>query len=171
MKILRWILGFMGVFVFLFVMDLVFYNYVFNDVILAQYGLVRAPEELRKLLPVMFLGQFIFSLFFTYYFFRLYKDATLMVLRGLFYGFWMGFFLFGVRFIAEYYLLSLSTKFLVYILILGWVECILAGIGLGLVAWVIPMLMSSLAKEAKAAPAAAPSPVPMAALLTCRSPV
>jgi len=149
MRAIRWILGFLGVFIFVFVLDLIFYNYVFNGILMSQGGLVRSPEELRKLLPLMFLGQFIFSLIFTYYFFKIYKNAKLIVLRGLFFGFWIGLFLFGVRYIAEFYLLTISKRFLTYIFILGWFECIFAGIGLGVVGWIVPKLFAGLTKEAQ----------------------
>jgi hypothetical protein len=168
MKAIRWILGFLGVFIFVFVVDLVFYNYVFNSILMAQGDLVRSSEELRKFLPLMFLGQFIFSLVFTYYFFKIYKNAKFIVLRGLFFGFWIGLFLFGVRYIAEFYLLTLSKRLLTYIFILGWFECIFAGIGLGVVGWIIPKLFESMTKQAQAAPAAqpqqpsAPAPPPSA---------
>lgn len=159
MRAIRWILGFLGVFIFVFVVDLIFYNYVFNTILLSQGSLVRSPEELRKLLPLMFLGQFIFSLIFTYYFFKIYKNAKFIVLRGLFFGFWIGLFLFGVRYIAEFYLLTLSKSFLTYIFVLGWIECIVAGIGLGIIGWIVPKLFEGLTKEAKApAPAQAAQP-------------
>ncbi len=156
MRAIRWILGFLGVFIFVFVVDLIFYNYVFNNVLMSQGGLVRSPEELRKLLPLMFLGEFIFALIFTYYFFKIYKNAKFIVLRGLFFGFWIGLFLYGVRYIAEFYLLTLSKSLLTYIFVLGWIECIFAGIGLGVVGWIVPKLFEGLTKQAQA-PAAAQS--------------
>jgi hypothetical protein len=162
MRAIRWILGFLGVFIFVFVLDLIFYNYVFNGIMMAQGGMVRSPEELRKFLPLMFLGQFIFSLIFTYYFFKIYKNAKLIVLRGLFFGFWTGLFLYGVRYIAEFYLLTLSKRFLTYIFVLGWFECIFAGIGLGVVGWIVPKLFAGLTKEAQQ-PAAPQTQPPAAA--------
>ncbi len=164
MRAIRWILGFLGVFIFVFVVDLIFYNYVFNSILMSQGALVRSPEELRKLLPLMFLGEFIFALIFTFYFFKIYKNAKFIVLRGLFFGFWIGLFLYGVRYIAEFYLLTLSKSFLTYIFLLGWIECIFAGIGLGVVGWIVPKLFEGLTKQAQAQPAAESSqPAPPAA--------
>ena len=152
MKAIRWILGFLSVFVFIFVLDLIFYNYVFNSLLLSQGGLVRAPEELRKLLPIMFGGQLLFALLFTYYFFKMYKNATWIVLRGFFFGFWMGLFLFGWRLIWEYYLFAISKKLLGFMLLLGWLECIFSGLALGIIGWLIPKLFESM--KAKPAPQA-----------------
>ncbi len=156
MQAIRWILGFIAMFVGVFVLDLIFYNYVFNSEMMAQGGLVRAPEELRKLMPVMFAGQFFFALLFTYYFFKMYKNASFLPLRGLFYGFWIGLFVFGLRAVWEFYLFNVSKKMIVFMLSLGWVECIIGGITLGIIGWILPMLFGKMGQPAAAPPAAAP---------------
>jgi len=150
MKIIRWILGLIVVFVGVFVLDLIFYNYVFNSEMMAQGGLVRSPEELRKLMPIMFAGQFFFALLFTYYFFKIYKSATFLPLRGFLYGFWIGLFVFGLRAVWEFYLFSISRAMIVYMLSLGWVECILAGLTLGIIGWILPMLFGKAGQGASA---------------------
>jgi len=159
MKAIRWVVGFVGVFVFVFVVDLVFYNYVFDTMLTGQGGLVRSPETLRRLLPLMFAAQFLFALLFTYYFFRLYKDAKFLVLRGLFYGFWMGAVFFGLRAVWEFYLFAVERKLVLSILALGWVECLFAGIFLGVVGWGLPQLLGRVQVQ-PAAPPPAPPPVP-----------
>jgi len=158
MKVVRWILGLIAIFVGVFVLDLVFYNYVFNSELMAQGGLVRSPEDLRKLMPVMFGGQFLFALLFTYYFFKMYKEAKLLPLRGFLYGFWIGLFVFGLKAVWEFYLFAISTKLVLFMLALGWIECIIGGVTLGIVGWVLPMLLGGLA--GKSGPAAAPAAPP-----------
>ncbi len=149
MKAIRWILGLLWVTIFVFVVDLIFYNYVFNSMLLNS-GMARTPENLRKFLPLMFAGQFLFSVFFTYYFFRIYKNAKLLILRGIFYGFWIGFFLFGWRAIWSYYLYQFHFALIFSEFALGWIECLLAGFGLGIIGWVIPRIFKNLAAQAAA---------------------
>lgn len=158
MKAFRWILGLVTIFVGVFVLDLVFYNYVFNSELMAQGGLVRSPEELRKLMPVMFGGQFLFALLFTYYFFKIYKEAKLLPLRGFLYGFWVGLFIFGLKAVWEFYLFAISTKLILFMLGLGWIECIIAGITLGVIGWVLPMILGGMAGKQAAAVPAPPAP-------------
>ncbi len=161
MKAVRWILGLIVIFVGVFVLDLIFYNYVFNSELMAQGGLVRSPEDLRKLMPVMFGGQFLFALLFTYYFFKMYKEAKLLPLRGFLYGFWIGLFLFGLKAVWEYYLFAISTKLVLFMLALGWIECIMGGVTLGIIGWVLPMLLGGITTSKPSpvvGPAAPPAP-------------
>ncbi len=162
MKAVRWILGLIAIFVGVFVLDLIFYNYVFNSEMMAQGGLVRSPEELRKLMPVMFGGQFLFALLFTYYFFKIYKEAKFLPLRGFLYGFWIGLFVFGLKAVWEYYLFAISTKLVLFMLGLGWIECIMAGMTLGIIGWILPLIIGGMSGKAQGAPppAAAAQPAP-----------
>ncbi|MEJ2368707.1 MAG: hypothetical protein P8Z49_10275, partial [Acidobacteriota bacterium] len=155
MRAIRWILGFLAVMIEFFVFDLIFYNYVFNRMLLSQGGLVKPPDMLRQYLPIMFLAEFLFSLFFTYYFFKVYKNAKLLPIRGFLFGLWIGILTFGVRFIWEFYLLTLSKNLLLSIFILGWIECIIAGISLGIIGWLIPALFRGLSPQPAQAPGAA----------------
>lgn len=159
MKAVRWIVGLLVVFVGVFVLDLICYNYVFNSELMSLGGLVRSPEELRKLMPVMFGGQFLFALLFTYFFFKLYKDATMLPLRGVIYGFWMGAFVFGLKAVWEFYLFTVSTKLVVMTLALAWTECLLGGLALGLIGWGFPMLLKSMTPKAEAPAPPTPGPI------------
>lgn len=165
MKAIRWIVGFFWVWIFTFVVDFIFFNYVFQN-ILGNSGLARQSDQLRTLMPLMLLGEFILAVFFTYYFFKIYKEAKLLILRGLFFGFWVGFFVFGWRAVWAYYLFNFQNGLVWWMLILGWAECIIAGTGIGLIGWIIPNLFKSalknaqteVAAEAASAPKETPAP-------------
>lgn len=159
MKAIRWIVGFFWVWIFTFIVDFIFFNYVFQN-ILGNSGLARQSDQLRTLMPLMLIGEFILAVFFTYYFFKIYKEAGLLVLRGLFFGFWIGFFVFGWRAVWAYYLFSFQNSLVWWMLILGWVECIIAGLGIGVIGWVIPNLFKSAIKNAQTEVAAEAASAP-----------
>ena len=156
MKAIRWTIGFFWIWIFTFIVDFVFFNYFFDNQLMMS-GLARPVNQLKSFMPLMLGAELLFAIFFTYYYFKMYRDGKLQILRGLNFGFWIGFFVFGWRALWAFYIFNWMNHLVWWMLVLGWIECIIAGVGIGVIGWVIPNLFKSAIKNAQAEAAATPA--------------
>lgn len=133
MNIKRWILASVAVFAVIFVLEFLIHGMLLARLYQETANVWRPEGDLTRLMPLMWLGYAVFSLFFTLIYTKGYEQGKSGLAQGLRYGIYVGFLLASMTSFGWYVVLPIPAGLACAWFAAGLVESVAAGIVTGLI--------------------------------------
>lgn len=133
MNIKRWLLASLAVLIVFIVIDMIINNVLLADLYQQTASVWRPPQEMERMMWLFGVGYLIFSPFFALIYAKGHEPAKSGLGQGLRYGLYMGVLLSVLPSLVWYAVLPIPVVLAFYWFLGGMVECIAAGVAVGLI--------------------------------------
>ena len=123
----KWLLAGAAVFAAYFLMEFAIHGFLIHPLYIATASVWRAPEYARKLMPLMMIGQLVFSFVFVFIYAKGYEPMKPGVAQGMRFGFLIGLLTAPLSALVWYVVLPIPETLAAAWFVTGFIECLVIG--------------------------------------------